>query len=400
MTDFKTLDDFSAKGLRVLMRVDLNVPTQGGEVTDTTRIERIVPSITELSRSGARIVLLSHFGRPGGRVEASLSLAPVVGALTSLLDGITVRFATDCVGTPAQAVIDKLDDGNVAILENLRFHAAEENNAPDFCRALGKLGDVYVNEAFSVSHRAHASVDGLARLLPAYAGRLMQAELDALALTLAEPERPVAAIVGGAKVSTKLALLENLVTRVDHLIIAGGMANTFLLARGIAIGTSLAEHALANSARQIETRAADHGCEILLQSDAVVAERLAANVFSQVVSVTDVPDNRMILDVGPDSVRTFAACLRGCRTVLWNGPLGAFEIPPFDNATGALASTVGDLTRRGALLSVAGGGDTVSALSKAGVQDQFTYLSTAGGAFLEWLEGRDLPGIAALRTCK
>lgn len=398
MSTYKTLDDFDPKGKRVLLRVDLNVPMRDGKVTDATRIERAAPTITELARRGARVIVMSHFGRPNGQREPSMSLGPLAGPLSQALGGTPVDFADDCVGDAAAGVVAGLGDGDVALLENLRYHAAEEANDDAFAEALAALGDVYVNDAFAAAHRAHASIEAVARKLPAHAGRLMQAELEALGAALENPKRPVAAIVGGAKVSTKLELLGNLVTRVDKLIIGGGMANTFLFARGLDVGSSLAERDLADTARDIEARARDAGCEILLQDDAVVAGGLEAGVATKTVSVDQVPSNMMILDAGPASAARFGEAIAACRTVVWNGPLGAFEIPPFDVATTRLAQRVAELTDAGKVLSVAGGGDTVAALAKAGVQERFSYVSTAGGAFLEWMEGKELPGVAVLKT--
>jgi phosphoglycerate kinase len=398
MSTYKTLDDFAPKGKRVLLRVDLNVPMRDGKVTDATRIERAAPTITELVERGARVIVMSHFGRPKGKREPSMSLAPLAEPLSEALGGAQVRFADDCVGEAAARVVADLGDGNVALLENLRFHAAEEANDDAFAGALAALGDVYVNDAFAAAHRAHASIEAVARKLPAHAGRLMQAELEALGAALDNPKRPVAAIVGGAKVSTKLELLGNLVTRVDRLIIGGGMANTFLFARGLDVGASLAERDLADTAREIEAAAKRAGCEILLQDDAVVAGGLKAGVENRTVPVDQVPSDMMILDAGPASATRFAEAVTACRTVVWNGPLGAFEIPPFDAATTSLARHVAELTDAGEVLSVAGGGDTVAALAQAGVQERFSYVSTAGGAFLEWMEGKELPGVAVLKA--
>jgi len=398
MSTYKTLDDFAPKGKRVLLRVDLNVPMRDGKVTDATRIERAAPTITELVERGARVIVMSHFGRPKGKREPSMSLAPLAKPLSEALGGAQVRFADDCVGEAAARVVADLGDGNVALLENLRFHAAEEANDDAFAGALAALGDVYVNDAFAAAHRAHASIGAVARKLPAHAGRLMQAELEALGAALDNPKRPGAAIVGGANVSTKLELQGNLVTRVDRLIIGGGMANTFLFARGLDVGASLAERDLADTAREIEAAAKRAGCEILLQDDAVVAGGLKAGVETRTVPVDQVPSDMMILDAGPASATRFAEAVTACRTVVWNGPLGAFEIPPFDAATTSLARHVAELTDAGEVLSVAGGGDTVAALAQAGVQERFSYVSTAGGAFLEWMEGKELPGVAVLKA--
>ena len=396
MPVFATLDDFAVAGKKVLLRLDLNVPIRDGQVTDRTRIDRAAPTITALTAAGARVIVMSHFGRPKGRVVPEMSLRPLLRPLADALGGQAVAFAEDCVGSAAAAVVDGLADGGVALLENLRFHAGEEGNDPSFCDALAALGDIYVNDAFSAAHRAHASTDGLARRLPAAAGRLMQAELEALERALGAPARPVMAVVGGAKVSTKLDLLGNLVGKVDDLVIGGGMANTFLFARGAEIGASLAERDLADTAREIEARAATAGCRIHLQSDAVVAGELAVGAASQTVDIDAIPADRMILDIGPGSVDAFAEVMAGARTLVWNGPVGAFEFSPFDAGTVALARQAAALTASGHLLSVAGGGDTVAALAAAGVVERFSYVSTAGGAFLEWLEGKTLPGVAAL----
>ena len=396
MPVFATLDDFAVAGKKVLLRLDLNVPIRDGQVTDRTRIDRAAPTITALTAAGARVIVMSHFGRPKGRVVPEMSLRPLLRPLADALGGQAVAFAEDCVGSAAAAVVDGLADGRVALLENLRFHAGEEGNDPSFCDALAALGDIYVNDAFSAAHRAHASTDGLARRLPAAAGRLMQAELEALERALGAPARPVMAVVGGAKVSTKLDLLGNLVGKVDDLVIGGGMANTFLFARGAEIGASLAERDLTDTAREIEARAATAGCRIHLQSDAVVAGELAVGAASQTVDIDAIPADRMILDIGPGSVDAFAEVMAGARTLVWNGPVGAFEFSPFDAGTVALARQAAALTASGHLLSVAGGGDTVAALAAAGVVERFSYVSTAGGAFLEWLEGKTLPGVAAL----
>ena len=398
MQRFKTLDDLAVAGKRVLVRVDFNLPMQDGRITDRTRIERALPTIRTLAERGARVVLLSHFGRPKGRRVPEMSLRPVAEALSEALDGAAVAFAEDCIGPDAAAAVERLADGAVALLENLRFHAGEEANDDEFAAALAGLGDLYVNDAFSAAHRAHASVEALARRLPAAAGRQMQAELEHLERALENPERPVAAIVGGAKVSTKLALLGNLVSRVDLLIIGGGMANTFLNAMGVAVGRSLCEHEMADTAREIAGKAKAAGCDIVLPTDAVVAAEFAAGAASDRVSVEAVPQDRMMLDIGPATADHLARRLGDCRTLVWNGPLGAFEIPPFDRGTNAVAQTAAKLTREGALLSVAGGGDTVAALAHAGAIGDFTYVSAAGGAFLEWLEGKRLPGVAALEA--
>jgi phosphoglycerate kinase len=398
MARFNTLEDLDVAGRRVLLRADLNVPMQAGRVTDTTRIDRLVPTIGELADRGARIVLLSHFGRPKGRPVPELSLAPLVAPLSTALGGRPVVFAADCVGPAAAEAVAGLGDGQVALLENLRFHTGEEANDAGFAADLAKLGDIYVNDAFSAAHRAHASIEALARLLPAAAGRLMQGELEHLADALETPARPVAAIVGGAKISTKLDLLGNLVRRVDMLAIGGGMANTFLNALGVAIGRSLCEHDMAETARAIVEQAKESRCDVVLPSDALVAAELKAGTAPRTVSIKEVPGDEMILDVGPATAAHLARRLGDCRTLVWNGPLGCFELPPFDAGTNAVAQAAAELTRAGRLLSVAGGGDTVAALAHAGVANDFSYVSTAGGAFLEWLEGKTLPGVAALEA--
>jgi len=396
MAGFKTLDDLGdVAGKRVLLRVDLNVPVKDGEVTDTTRIDRVAPTITELSDKGAKVILLAHFGRPKGKPDPEASLRPIAHAVEAVLDQ-RVHFAPDCIGEPAKQAVDEMADGDILLLENTRFHAGEEKNDDEFTRALAENGDIYVNDAFSAAHRAHASTEGLARHLPAYAGRTMQAELEALEKGLGNPNRPVVAIVGGAKVSTKIDLLTNLVKKVDGLVIGGGMANTFLAARGTAIGKSLCEYDLAETAKQIMIDAATAGCAIILPVDAVVARKFEAGAESETVDIAAVPDDAMILDVGPKSVEKVKEWLERAQTVVWNGPLGAFEIEPFDRATVAVAKYAAERTREGLLVSVAGGGDTVAALNHADVADDFSYVSTAGGAFLEWMEGKALPGVAAL----
>ncbi len=401
MAKFHTLDDLPAlqgdvTGKRVLLRGDLNVPMQDGKITDATRIERLAPTIRELSDRGLRVVVMSHFGRPGGRRDAALSLKPLIGRLREALDGAEIAFAGDCIGEAAAGAVAGLPPGGIVVLENLRFHPGEEANDAAFVAALAALGDIYVNDAFSTAHRAHASTEGLAHALPAAAGRLMQTELEALDAALGEPERPVAAVVGGAKVSTKLDLLGNLVGRVDLLVIGGAMANTFLFALGTDVGKSLCERDMADTARGVLARADEAGCEVALPTDVVVATEFRAGADAETVPIAAVPDGMMILDVGVETADALALRLAECRTLVWNGPLGAFEIPPFDAGTMRLARAAAALTRDGRLLSVAGGGDTVAALTAAGVVDDFTYVSTAGGAFLEWLEGRTLPGVAAL----
>jgi len=397
MARFRTIDELQVQGRRVLVRADLNVPMRDGAVTDATRIERLVPTLESLIERGGRVIVISHFGRPKGRVVAELSLRPLAAVLGAALGGRPVAFASDCVGPEAAAVVDRLEDGQVALLENLRFHPGEEANDPGFAAGLAALADLYVDDAFSTAHRAHASNAAVAALLPAAAGRLMAAELDALGAALDHPERPVAAVVGGAKVSTKLQVLGNLIDKVDSLIIGGAMANTFLHAMGMDVGRSLCETEMADQARGILAAADEGGCEVLLPADAVVAKTLSGEGGHRTVPVAAVPADTMILDIGPDTARALGAVLARCRTLVWNGPLGAFEHPPFDAGTTAVARTAAELTRGGRLRSIAGGGDTVAALSHADVIDDFSYVSTAGGAFLEWLEGKELPGVAALR---
>jgi len=397
MVAYKTLNDLAVAGKRVLVRVDLNVPMQDGKVSDATRIERLVPTIEHLVKAGARVVLLSHFGRPKGKRAAEASLSQLVAPLSKALGGKRVAFADDCIGEVAAKVVNALKDGEVALLENLRFHAEEEKNDLPFAKALAQLGDFYVNDAFSAAHRAHASTEALARLLPSAAGLLMQAELEALGVALDHPARPVAALVGGSKVSTKLDLLNSLVARVDLLIIGGAMANTMLLAQGREIGRSLVERDMLDIAKSIFAAAEVAKCTILLPEDAVVAETLAPGVETEIVAIGAVPRDRMMLDIGPASVAAIAAKLASVKTLVWNGPVGAFETAPFDAGTTAIARHVAELVAAGKLVAVAGGGDTVSALAHAGVEDKLTYVSTAGGAFLEWLEGRELPGVEALK---
>ncbi|MBO6855846.1 phosphoglycerate kinase [Roseibium sp.] len=395
---FKTLDDLTdIAGKRVLVRVDLNVPMDGGKVSDTTRIERVLPTIRELSDKKAKVILLAHFGRPKGARVADMSLGPVALAVAGLL-GRPVVFADDCIGQAAKDAVDVMVDGDVLLLENTRFHAGEEKNDPDFAKALATNGDIYVNDAFSAAHRAHGSTEGIARLLPAYAGRTMQAELEALGSALGNPVRPVLAVVGGAKVSSKIDLLENLVAKVDMLVIGGGMANTFLAAQGTDVGKSLCEHDLAETAKRIMTAADKAGCEIVLPADAVVAREFKAGADNETVSLDAIPADGMILDVGAASIETVKTKIDAAKTLVWNGPLGAFEIAPFDTATVAAAKHAAANTKAGKLNSVAGGGDTVAALNHAGAADDFSYVSTAGGAFLEWLEGKELPGVKALEA--
>ena len=399
MAAFKTLDDLppDLTGKRVLVRVDLNVPMEGASVSDDTRLRAMLPTVLELADRGAIVLLLSHFGRPKGQNRPDMSTAQLVRPLT-LLSGRSVRFIEDCQGPEAERGVMTMLAGNIGILENTRFHDGEEGNDPGLAKAMAALGDYYVNDAFSSAHRAHASTEGIAHLLPSFAGRAMEAELQALEKALENPERPVAALVGGAKVSTKLAVLGHLVGKVEHLIIGGGMANTFLAARGVAVGKSLAEHDLTGEANAIFAQAEAAGCTIHLPYDVVVAKEFAPNPPSlRTANVHEIAADEMILDVGPTAIEAFGDVLKTCRTLVWNGPLGAFETPPFDAGTVALARTAAALTKEGTLVSVAGGGDTVAALNQAGVTQDFSFVSTAGGAFLEWMEGRTLPGVAALQ---
>jgi phosphoglycerate kinase len=395
MSAFNTLDHADVKGKRVLMRVDLNVPVENGVVSDATRIERTAPSITELADKGAKVILLSHFGRPKGR-NAKDSLKPVAAELAHTLKR-PVKFVDDCIGETAERAVAAMHPGDILCLENTRFHAGEEKNDPEFIAALAKLGDLFVNDAFSVSHRAHASTEGLSHVLPAFAGRTLQAELEALEKVLDKPARPLTAIVGGAKISTKLDLLSNLLERVDVLIIGGAMANTFLMAQGKQVGRSLVERDLIDTAQKIMDQAKTAKREIVLPVDAVVAEKFEANAPSRVVDVDHVGGGDMILDIGPRSIEYVVSVLARSKTLVWNGPFGAFEMEPFDTGTVEVAEAAAELTAAGKLVTVAGGGDTVAALNVAGVVDRLTYVSTAGGAFLEWLEGKPLPGVEVLR---
>lgn len=397
MGSFKTLDDMGdVRGKRVLVRVDLNVPMTEGAISDRTRLEAAVPTITELADQGAIVLLLAHFGRPKGAKNPTQSLSLVVGGLEQAL-GRSVMFIPECIGEGAAAGIAVLAPGDIAVMENTRFHAGEEANDPEFATALAAVGDLYVNDAFSAAHRAHGSTEGVAHLLPAFAGRAMEAELKALDAALGNPTHPVAAVVGGAKVSSKIDVLRHLVAQVDHLIIGGGMANTFLAARGVDVGKSLCEHELVDTANAIFEAADSANCIIHLPYDVVVAKEFAANPPTRTVNVHEVAADEMILDIGPAATEALADVLKNCRTLVWNGPLGAFETPPFDTATVALAKTAAALTREGSLVSVAGGGDTVAALNHAGVAADFTFVSTAGGAFLEWMEGKPLPGVEVLK---
>jgi phosphoglycerate kinase len=393
---FRTLDAADVKGRRVLVRVDFNVPMQNGEVADVSRIERNTPTITEIANRGGKVILLSHYGRPKGR-DPNESLKPVVAAVARILHR-PIAFADDCVGDTAEKAVAALKPGDILCLENTRFHKGEEKNDSAFAAGLARLGDIYVDDAFSVAHRAHASVEAIAHLLPAYAGRAMQEELEALEKALHAPQRPVSAIVGGAKVSTKLDLLGNLLTHVDTLIIGGGMANTFLAAQGKAVGKSLCEADLIKTARDILAAAKSQNREIVLPVDVVVAQKFAAHAASRVVAVDDVGASDMILDIGPRTVEHVISVLARSKTLVWNGPFGAFEMEPFDNGTVEVAETAAELTATGKLVSIAGGGDTMAALNVAGVTGGFTYVSTAGGAFLEWLEGKVLPGVEVLKV--
>jgi phosphoglycerate kinase len=391
----ETTAGIDVRGKRVLVRADLNVPIRDGKVTDATRLERLVPGLQDLARRGARVIVISHFGRPKGGPDPGFSLKPVADKLSSLM-GKPVAFAGDCIGEAAAKIASALKDGEVAVLENLRFHKGEEKNDPEFAKALARFGDLFVSDAFSTAHRAHASTDAITRLLPSYAGPLLMEEIDALRSVLDKPVRPVAAVIGGAKVSTKIDVLTHLAAKVDKLIIGGAMANTFFLAEGVNIGKSLAEPDFTKTALEIKDAARERNCEIVLPQDVVVAAKLEAGAPSRVCSVRETPADQMILDVGPKTVAHYTDIIGRCKTLLWNGPLGAFEVAPFGEGTFALARAAAALTKAGKLTSVAGGGDTVAALNIAGVTHQFTYVSTAGGAFLEWLEGRTLPGIAAL----
>lgn len=391
----KTTQGIDVKGKRVLVRADLNVPVKNGKVTDATRLERLVPGLKDLASRGAKVIVISHFGRPKGGPEPEFTLKPVADALGQLI-GKRIAFGADCIGPAAASTVGALKDGDIAVLENLRFHMGEEKNDPAFAAELAKLGDIFVGDAFSCAHRAHASTEGLTHHLPSYAGPLLMEEINALRTALEKPQRPTAAIVGGMKVSTKIPVLTNLVAKVDKLIIGGGMANTFLQSMGKMVGQSFAEPEFHSLAREIMAEAKQKGCELILPLDAVVADEFAEDVETKIVSIHKVPIDKMILDVGPESVANVAKILEGCKTVLWNGPMGAFEIAQFAQGTFQLARQVASLTKAGKLVSVAGGGDTVAALNGAGAAQDFTYVSTAGGAFLEWLEGVELPGIVAL----
>ncbi|MDX2306854.1 MAG: phosphoglycerate kinase [Hyphomicrobium sp.] len=391
----KPIAGADVKGKRVLVRADLNVPAKDGRVTDATRLERLLPGLNDLMARGAKVIVISHFGRPKGGPDTENSLRPVAAALGELLKR-PVAFAEDCIGPKAAAVVAELQPGEIAVLENTRFHAGEEKNDPAFAAGLAQHAHFYVNDAFSAAHRAHASTAGITNLLPAYAGPLMMEEINALRAALDNPERPTAAVVGGAKVSSKIPILLNLVAKVDKLIIGGGMANTFLQSMGVQVAQSLAEPEYHSTAREIMAEAKSTGCQIVLPTDAVIAREFKAGAASEAVGIHQVPIDAMILDIGPASVAGMAGVVKSCKTLLWNGPMGAFEIAPFGEGTFALAREAAALTRAGKLKSIAGGGDTVAALNAAGVSGDFSYISTAGGAFLEWLEGKELPGVAAL----
>ena len=393
----KSIADADVNGKTVLVRADLNVPMEEGRVTDTTRIDRFAPTVKMLTEKGAKVVIISHFGRPKGQRDKKFSLKPVAEALSKAL-GMEVKFASDCVGEVAEKAVWALQPGEVLMLENLRFHPEETKDDENFARRLSVLADMYVNDAFSVSHRAHASVHAITKFLPSYAGLSLMKELEALSAALDNPDRPAAALVGGAKVSTKITVLENLLPVVDQIIVGGGMANTFLLALGYDVGKSLAEPDFVDMAKTIMAKAEENNCEIVLPSDATCAKEFKAGAEAETCALDGVPSDSMILDIGPQSIADLKVRLQDIKTLLWNGPLGAFEVPPFDTGTVEIARAAAELTKAGKLVTVAGGGDTVAALNTAGVTDDFTYVSTAGGAFLEWLEGKELPGVAALKA--
>ncbi len=396
MKDINQIQDFDVKGKRILVRVDLNVPMLHGKIVDAARIERVIPTIKYLVEQQAKVILISHFGRPKGKFDIELSLAPLVDTINDFLDGLQVKFAVDCIGGEAEKAVANLAEGEVLLLENLRFYPGEKKNDAEFVKGLAKLGDIFVNDTFSCSHRDHASITGLAGMLPAAAGLLFAQEIKTISAILAAPKQPFAALVGGSKVSTKLDVLASLVTKTDFLIIGGGMANTFLKAKGYAVGKSLCEEDLLNSATEIIAKAKEHNCQIILPTDVVVASKLENPDDCEIVSVDKVPAEKMILDLGPDSCINLAQILQECKTIMWNGPLGAFEYRPFNIATEDLARTVASLTTQGKLISIAGGGDVVAALKASGLKQSFTYLSTGGGAFLEWLKGEGIYGLQAL----
>ena len=397
MTNYRTLDDHDFFDDRVLLRLDLNLPSQGGIISDPTRLTKAIPTILRLASQGAKVIIISHFGRPKGKIVKEMSMEQIFSSLCAALEGLNVKFIPHSIGPKVAEDIKSMKNGEICLLENLRFHPGEEKNDPEFSKNLALLGDCFVNDAFSVSHRAHASTAGIAKLMPSFAGPLMDLELKALSNSLEQPKRPLTAIIGGAKISTKLDLLRNIVQRVDKMIVGGGMANTFLFARGVPIGNSLVEKDLTDLVQTIERLAAENSCEIILQNDALIATKLENGASYKAVELDDISKNAMILDAGPNSIPMFSNHIRNSKTIVWNGPLGAFEYPPFDTSTKAIAELVGKLSQRDNLYSIAGGGDTLAALNKAGVIKKFNYVSTAGGAFLEWLEGKELPGIAALR---
>ena len=397
MTKYRTLDDHDFSQEKVLLRLDLNLPTHDGIISESTRLTKAVPTIVRLASQGAKVIIISHFGRPNGKIVKEMSMDQIFPSLCEALEGFTVTFIPHSIGSKVAEDIKRMKNGEICLLENLRFHPGEEKNDKEFSKNLALLGDCYVNDAFSVSHRAHASTAGIAKLMPSFAGPLMDLELKALANSLESPKRPLTAIIGGAKISTKLDLLRNIVKLVDKMIVGGGMANTFLFARGVPIGNSLVEKDLTDLVQTIERLAADNSCEIILQNDALIATKLENGANYKAVELYDIPEDAMILDAGPNSIPMFSNHVRNSNTIIWNGPLGAFEYPPFDTSTKALAKLVGKLSRKGNLYSIAGGGDTLAALNQAGVIKKFDYVSTAGGAFLEWLEGKELPGVAALK---
>ena len=397
MIKYRTLDDHDFSKDRVLLRLDLNLPTQNGAISDPTRLTKAIPTIARLASQGAKVIIISHFGRPKGKIVREMSMEQIFSSLCEALNGFTVKFIPHSIGSKVTDDIRNMKNGDICLLENLRFHPGEEENDPEFSKSLALLGDCFVNDAFSVSHRAHASTAGIARLMPSFAGPLMDLELKALSNSLDSPKRPLTAIIGGAKISTKLDLLRNIVKLVDKMIVGGGMANTFLFARGVSIGNSLVEKDLTNLVQTIERLATENSCEIILQNDALIATKLESGANYKAVELDDIPDNAMILDAGPNSIPVFSNHIKDSNTIIWNGPLGAFECPPFDTSTTAIAKLVGKLSQKGNLYSIAGGGDTLAALNQAGVVKKLNYVSTAGGAFLEWLEGKELPGIAALK---
>ena len=397
MIKYRTLDDHDFSKDRVLLRLDLNLPTQNGAISDPTRLTKAIPTIARLASQGAKVIIISHFGRPKGKIVREMSMEQIFSSLCEALNGFTVKFIPHSIGSGVAGDIRNMKNGEICLLENLRFHPGEEKNDPEFSKSLALLGDCFVNDAFSVSHRAHASTAGIARLMPSFAGPLMDLELKALSNSLDSPKRPLTAIIGGAKISTKLDLLRNIVKLVDKMIVGGGMANTFLFARGVSIGNSLVEKDLTNLVQTIDRLATENSCEIILQSDALIATKLESGANYKAVELDDIPDNAMILDAGPNSIPVFSNHIKDSNTIIWNGPLGAFECPPFDTSTTAIAKLVGKLSQKGNLYSIAGGGDTLAALNQAGVVKKLNYVSTAGGAFLEWLEGKELPGVAALK---